>query len=140
MIQGVGQFTKYYGSQVMHEEYGTKFYPDFVDHDRWTPERYEAGLKSVHPRLTAQGSSSHCQNEYYIQDGSYTRLKNVQVGYTIPKRITKKAGFSNVRVYLSADNLYTWTNLMTKLIDPEQSNFYQYPLMKTYTIGLSVDL
>lgn len=46
----------------------------------------------------------------------------------------------NVRVYVSADNLHTWNKLHTKMIDPEQNGFSSYPLMKTYTAGLSIDL
>ena len=73
-------------------------------------------------------------------DASYVRLKNITVGYTIPKNITKKIGMNSVRVYLSADNIHTWNNLRTQMDDPEQSDFSAYPLMKTYTAGLSIDL
>lgn len=73
-------------------------------------------------------------------DASYIRLKNLTVGYTLPKNFTRKLGMDNVRVYVSADNLHTWNKLHTKMIDPEQNGFSSYPLMKTYTAGLSIDL
>ncbi len=138
MFQGVGKYTRYFGSQVMFEEYGTLFFSDMCD-NRWSDERFAAGAPISHPRLTTTGSSSHVANDYYTMDASYVRLKNIQIGYTIPQRITKKIGMNNLRIYFSADNLHTWSNLRTKLIDPEQANFSSYPLMKTYTCGVSVD-
>lgn len=140
LFQGTGKFSRMYGGYLLYEEYDSKFFPDLVDNHRWTPEAYERGDKIVHPRLTATGSASHCANDYYIMDASYIRLKNLQVGYTIPSRITRKVGMNTVRVYFNADNLFTWTNLRTKLIDPEQADFIQYPLMKTYSFGVTVDL
>lgn len=139
MLQGVGKYSRYFGSQVMFEEYGTLFFSDMCD-NRWSTDRYAAGEAISHPRLTTTGSSSHQPNDYYTMDASYVRLKNVQVGYTIPKKLTSRIGMNNVRLYISADNLHTWSNLRTKLIDPEQANFMSYPLMKTYTAGLSIDL
>ena len=73
-------------------------------------------------------------------DASYVRLKNITIGYTLPSKLTKKIGLGPVRVYVSGDNIHTWNKLRTKMIDPEQSGFSAYPLMKTYTVGLSVDI
>ena len=139
MLQGVGKYTRYFGSQVMYEGFGTIFFSDMCD-NRWSDERYAAGATITHPRLSLADTSSHIANDYYTMDASYVRLKNITVGYTIPKNITKKIGMNSVRVYLSADNIHTWNNLRTKMIDPEQSDFSAYPLMKTYTAGLSIDL
>ena len=108
--------------------------------NRWSDERYAAGEKITHPRLSLIETSSHVANEYYTMDASYIRLKNLTVGYTLPKNFTRKLGMDNVRVYVSADNLHTWNKLHTKMIDPEQNGFSSYPLMKTYTAGLSIDL
>ena len=47
---------------------------------------------------------------------------------------------SGVRFYISADNVHTWNNLRTKMIDPEQNDFSSYPLMKTYSAGVSIDI
>ena len=73
-------------------------------------------------------------------DASYIRLKNITVGYTLPKSVTRKIGMSGVRFYISADNVHTWNNLRTKMIDPEQNDFSSYPLMKTYSAGVSIDI
>lgn len=142
MVQGTGQMSKYYSQAGFFESYGNmEYFNDMVFHDRWTPERYAAGLSSTHHRLAlATQSASQMNNDYYIMDASYVRLKNVQIGYTLPKRLTKKIGMNTVRFYISADNVYTWTHLRTKNIDPEQNGFSSYPLMKTYTAGVSIDL
>lgn len=139
MFQGVGKYTRYFGSQVMYENYGTIFFSDMCD-NRWSDERYAAGETITHPRLSLLDTPSHLANDYYTMDASYVRLKNITVGYTVPKKVTKKLGMNSIRVYVSGDNIHTWNKLRTKMIDPEQSAFSAYPLMRTYTAGLSIDL
>ena len=75
------------------------------------------------------------------------RLKNLQIGYTIPSKITQKVKISNLRIYLSGENLLTATNLM--IYDPEsfkgRTEGYggrpgdQYPMSRVYSMGLSVN-
>lgn len=140
MLQGVGKYTKNFGSIIMYEGYGDNVYFSDMTDNRWSDERYAAGEKITHPRLTLQESASHVANDYYTMDASYLRLKNITVGYTLPVNLTKKVGINSLRLYVSADNVHTWNNLRTKLIDPEQSGFSSYPLMRTYTAGISIDL
>lgn len=79
----------------------------------------------------------------YLQNGAYMRLKNVQLGYTIPKTITERANISNARVYLSGENLLTVTDLM--IYDPEAFNGDQsrigdqYPLSRAFSLGLNIN-
>ena len=68
------------------------------------------------------------------------RLKNITIGYTLPANLTRKIGMSGVRFYVTADNVHTWNNLRTKMIDPEQSSFASYPLMRTYSAGVAIDI
>lgn len=79
----------------------------------------------------------------YLQDASYMRLKNVQVGYTIPTKWAEFLKMSSLRVYFSGENLYTFTNL-TKIFDPEVlSGTYgsgkAYPLMKNFSFGVNIN-
>lgn len=136
MIQGVGQYSKYYSGRGIFEEEGSKYFPDICD-NRWTPERYANGDAITHPRLANSGSTSHVQNDYYIMDASYIRLKKAEIGYTLPDRVIKKMKVSSVRINISGDNLYTWTNLLTKAFDPEQSSVLDYPLMRTFSCGIN---
>lgn len=79
----------------------------------------------------------------YLQDAAYIRLKNLQIGYTIPKNISEKALISRARIYLSGENLWTATDLM--FFDPEafQGNNSrvgsQYPLSTIYSLGLNIN-
>lgn len=81
----------------------------------------------------------------YLQDGSYLRLKNLQIGYTFPEAWTKKFYVQNLRIFFSAENLHTWTK-MSKVIDPESLEVSKmksggtYPLSRTFSFGLSVTL
>ena len=62
------------------------------------------------------------ENDHYLQDASYIRLKNVEIGYTLPKAWTSKAGIQNVRIYVQGQNLLTFDNLGDVDMDPEIKN------------------
>jgi TonB-dependent starch-binding outer membrane protein SusC len=83
-------------------------------------------------------------SDLYLEDGSYIRLKNIQLGYSLPKSIVSKLNISNLRFYISGQNLLTLTKFTG--IDPE-ANFsvlnygfarFNYPVMKTYFIGVNM--
>ena len=57
----------------------------------WTEDRWNAGEKIDYPALSLSKSTSHNDNDYFIQDGSYLRLKNAEIAYTLPHKISKKA-------------------------------------------------
>lgn len=88
------------------------------------------------------GGSLNTANDKYIQNIGYLRLKNLVIGYTLPDKLTQKAGIQNLRIYVSGENLITWTLFETDYIDPEQpiadSNGRSYPLNKTLSIGLDI--
>ena len=71
-------------------------------------------------------------------DAAYMRLKNAEIGYTFPARLTRKAKMNHVRIYISGDNLCTWTALPTKAFDPEQASVVDYPLMRTFNCGINI--
>lgn len=78
----------------------------------------------------------------YLQSGAYLRLKNIRLGYTIPKRLIKATFLSNARVYLSGENLFVISKL--KLLDPEETGGRNgsgrtYPLSKSYSIGFDLN-
>lgn len=82
-------------------------------------------------------------NDRYMQNGAYLRLKNLQLGYTIPKSITQKASISKAQIYVSGENLLTITNLM--IFDPEATvrggigDAKIYPLSQLYSVGLNIN-
>ncbi len=118
----------------------------FRGEDSWSVKKgyAEANTNAYYPRPVVSGGGKNRQvQSRYLQDASYIRLKNLQVGYTLPTNITEKAGLAKVRVYFSGENLWTGTNL-SKLFDPETINSGKggsaYPLSRTYSFGLSLTL
>jgi TonB-linked SusC/RagA family outer membrane protein len=97
-------------------------------------------LDSYYPRPLYNGKNYKVQTDY-LQDASYIRLKNLQIGYTIPSFITKKVSIQKFRVYVSGENIWT-TSKMAKMFDPETVdggwNGSVYPLSKVYAFGLNV--
>lgn len=109
----------------------------------------QSGLANVNPDsyfprpYFNTGKNQQTQTRY-LQSAAYVRLKNLQLGYTIPSLIAQKAGLSRVRLYVSGENLLTLTQL-TKIFDPETvalsgwNDGKTYPLAKVYSFGLSVN-
>ena len=119
----------------------------------WTPENPNAYFPRYRGYIAQNGSGTLAQAQTkYLQDVSYIRLKNLQLGYTLPQTFVKKAGLSNVRVFLSGENLWSSSPLykVTKDLDIENigrsdailtdggsGNGNNYPILKTFSLGLS---
>ena len=72
-------------------------------------------------------------------DRSYTRLKNLVFGYSLPKSVMKKIGMQNIRIYYSGENVFTWTRYpLEKHLDPEQNDNIGYPITKMHSIGFDI--
>ena len=107
--------------------------------DRWTPEtaataKYPALHYGIHNNNKQQYSS------LFLYDASYIRLKNVEIGYTLPKAWTSKAGIQNVRIYVQGQNLLTFDNLGDVDMDPEIKNGdgSWFPVQRVINIGLNM--
>ena len=118
----------------------------FRNEDTWSVKEGYADVNydAYYPRPVVSGGGKNRQTQTrYLQDASYIRLKNLQVGYTLPMNITERAGFSKVRIYFSGENLWTGTSL-SKLFDPETIGSGKggsaYPLSRTYSFGISLTL
>ncbi|OQP68274.1 hypothetical protein A4R26_00230 [Niastella populi] len=116
--------TNYEFRQLMYEP-GT---------DYWTPERPNA----AYPRAMSQKTPNNTERStHYLRNGNYVRLKNMEIGYSIPPRLIRRLGMTNVRIYTNGNNLYTWDHV--KLFDPEENyGSPTYPLMATYNFGINV--
>lgn len=92
-----------------------------------------------YPRLSYGGNGNNYRNStFWLRDGSYLRLKNLEIGYTLPQEWTRKARLSKARIYFMGYNLAVWDSL--GLWDPElgSGNGTAYPLSKTFTLGLNL--
>lgn len=110
-----------------------------------TTDPFGPNLDAYYPRANWNGSPNTHTQTRYLQNAAYCRLKNVTIGYTLPKELTRKAYIENLRVFLSGENLCNITNF-TDLGDPELIDAYDsstgfgnvYPLQRTFAVGLNV--
>lgn len=93
-----------------------------------------------YPRLSYGGNANNYRaSSYWLRNGAYLRLKNIEIGYTLPQRITRWAHINSARFYVMGQNLMVWDHL--KLWDPElaSGNGMNYPLAKTISGGLTIN-
>ena len=94
-------------------------------------------LDGTYPRLTLNSNMNNSKlSGFYHYKGDYLKLKNIQLGYTIPENICGRLSISGVRVSVSADNLFTFTKYPG--LDPEIGTRVTYPLMRTFSLGAQV--
>lgn len=109
-----------------------------VARNRWTPQNPDTN--APYPRLSLENVTNNQQaSTYWQKDMSFMRLKNAELGYTLPKNITKKIGLSTTRIYLQGVNLLTFSKF--KLWDPElaTANGSAYPNIRSYSIGINLN-
>lgn len=101
----------------------------------WT----EHNTNAKYPRIldSSQGSFNYQTSDFWKINAGYFRLKNIQLGYNFSNQLLRNSGFSMVRLFLSATNLFTIDNFVPGY-DPETSNAYTYPLSRTYSLGLNL--
>lgn len=155
MLQGVGKRDMYIRGELIepfHSNYSYCIYEHQLDF--WTPTNPNAKW----PRLVAPGSASTTNNwaypgtDLYLLDGKYIRVKDVKLGYTLPKHITSKIGVQKLRVSVNAQNPFTFSK--NSYIDPESSEFgsnmggiggvgansaRNYPTLRYYGFGLDLE-
>ncbi|EGK02462.1 SusC/RagA family TonB-linked outer membrane protein [Dysgonomonas gadei] len=152
LIQGVGQRKQALRGDIYVPFHSGAWYPVMYKHqlDTWSP----VNTGARYPRLTDDSSDSFANNwkrgsDIFILDGKYLRLKNIQIGYTIPKKIVQKIGLGRVRAYVNAQNLFTLS--ANSFIDPESSEYdnnmgrsgtnsgRNYPTLKYYGFGIDLE-
>ena len=105
--------------------------------DPENPADARTNLKGAYPRLTFGTPGDNRQaSEFYEYKGDYLKLKNVQIGYTLPSRITKKFYVQQLRFFVSGENLLTITDYPG--LDPEKGSAIGYPLMRSVTFGAQI--
>lgn len=148
-LQGVGKRDWWDGSpySVGATSHGKWQSVGFVEHwDFFRPEGDPLGanLDAYYPRpLFGKGGKNMQRQTRYLKSAAYMRIKNMQIGYSLPQSWIKKVGLSRVRVYTSVDNLVTFTK-MTKIFDPEAIGGdwgpgKLYPLQRTWSFGVNVN-
>ena len=135
LFQGVGNHQVYYNNQAFRfvTVMGQSLIKDITD-NAWTPEN---PYNSKYPilRNNANGKNN-IASDAFMHNAAYFRCKNIQLGYTVPKKITKKFFVENLKVYASIDNLFTITDFPG--FDPEVGANVGYPSVRQYSVGLNV--
>ena len=138
-IQGVGQrSTHMSGIGLKPFSNGANLFRHQMD--SWTPDNLDAEYPVLVPE--ANSADNYVKSDKWVKDASYCRLKNVVLGYTLPQDITKKMGIGSLRVYVSGQNLLTFSKFFDGY-DPEVSYSGSqggefYPIMQTFTFGLDL--
>ncbi len=105
--------------------------------DYWTPDNTNARF----PRPTVGQGFNYWYSDHWLEDGAYLRLKNIQLGYSLPKSLLSQVHIDNCRIYVSGENVFEVTNLLDAF-DPEIGNgrggSIIYPLKRTYSVGLNI--
>lgn len=139
-----GVYTATGSEGIMDNTFLTKpFYhggnsPLFLLENSWLPENKDGEFPR--PSITPLSSNNAFSSTFWYRDGSYLRLKTLQIGYTVPQAVNRFLGVTALRFYLQGSNLLTFSGLTKYNIDPEQpgvNNGY-YPQQKTYQLGVKI--
>lgn len=136
-FQGVGKRKAYLNENYSHpyqNSWDNYSFKELMDY--WTPENPDARFPRPH-----QGGHNYLYSTHWLQNAAYIRLKNVQVGYSLPKNVLGKLKLEGLRVYLSGENLWEHTSML--MFDPEASKPKEkatgvYPLNRSVSFGLSL--
>ncbi|KIO78226.1 hypothetical protein TH53_04900 [Pedobacter lusitanus] len=141
-LQGVGKRDWYaQGSNIyfwgIYAQPWTNVTTQNMDH--WTPETPNAYFPRVKAYAAEDtGEELGIPNTRYLQNAAYLRVKNLTIGYTLPKSILKKLKLENVHFYVSGENLFEYSKLKVKL-DPEGLQGNIYPFQRTYSFGMNLN-
>lgn len=141
MFQGVNKVSRYYDAEAMYAFVnGGKVKEHHLQ--RWDPAQSEeynlANAKYPLLHYDSYGDHNQRQNSFFLKNGAFVRLKNIELSYTLPKEWIKVVGMSNCRLYVNANNLVTWDHL-DGLTDPESNGSNRYPIMKTVNFGVNIN-
>jgi hypothetical protein len=138
IFQGIGKQTSLLTADQVYQTAAWYTFPDFVDGHYYseynTPEQ---NAQATYPRLSQIGyqGNNYKMSDYWLTDGSYFRLKNVTLGYTLPKTIVRSIQLSNVRLWASASDLFS-INHLPKGWDPEAGTTSY--ITKSFNFGIQV--
>lgn len=121
-------------------EWFKRFNLNYPEHEAWTPETKDVATR---PRVSVNNSNSYnlANSTLWTRDGSYLKLRNVELSYVFPKNLLKKMKIDVLRVYVNGQNLYSWDHMI--YVDPEMrtngaSGNYGYPQLRVFNLGANI--
>lgn len=126
------KYNKYGTAPFVNNGQLLKAYSD----SHWSEDNRD--IYALYPRYSAYENHNNTQvSTWWMRDGSFVRLKQLEFGYTLPQKLTNKIRIDNLRVYFQGNNLLCWSKF--KLWDPELAGEgFNYPIQRTFNIGLNV--
>ena len=135
LFQGVGNHQVYYNNQAFRfvTVMGQSLIKDITD-NAWTPDNpYESKYPVL--RNSANGKNN-IASDAFVHNAAYFRCKNIQLGYTVPRDVTRRFFIENLKLYASIDNLFTITKFPG--LDPEIGANVGYPAIRQYSVGVNI--
>lgn len=137
LFQGLGQYsTMLGGTGIWETDYDGVF--SSLHRNAWTRERYENGEEITWPALSLTKTVNHEMSDFVNYDRSYLRLKNLELGYTLPLKTAKAISAEKIRVVLSGQNLLTWDHMKSDDFGPEGAGYTSFPVYRVYSLGVNV--
>ena len=126
------KYNKYGTAPFVNNGQLLKAYSD----SHWSEDNRD--IYALYPRYSAYENHNNTQvSTWWMRDGSFVRLKQMEFGYTLPQKLTNKIHIDNLRVYFQGNNLLCWSKF--KLWDPELAGEgFNYPIQRTFNIGVNV--
>ena len=137
-LQGVGGVKSFVSGRILGSLYDKDGDPTSIWLNRWTPANPNATFPRVWNSNSQNDPSAH-PSSFWVRDASYLRLKNVQIGYTVPVKVLARKGIK-LRIFWTGQNLLTFTKFY-KWVDPEAplgGNSWTYPMVMVNTIGVNL--
>lgn len=139
LFQGVSNVSNYFTGWGVYENNNNIAMYRSRMLNAWTPDRLKSGAPIEYPALTTSTSSSEAVNNSFFQENtSYIRLKNFEIGYTLPLKLSSKIGSNKIRFYANGLNIVTWDKMRNRDFDPEVAGTLTYPITKTFNFGVNV--
>ena len=143
LVQGVAKRDVWMGQRSVSPLFGfaNSYYACslMTDHlDYWSPTNTDAYLPK--PYVNAQNDKNSQVSTRYLQDFAYLRLKNLQIGYTLPVKLSNKANIERIRLFFNGENLLTFSKVWGPF-DPESAftgGYNLYAIRKTFSFGLNI--
>ncbi|MFT3825288.1 MAG: TonB-dependent receptor [Chitinophagaceae bacterium] len=137
MFQGVGKRKLFLDPTALYPYTSSWIMPMDFNKDYWTPTNTDARF----PRMYIGGAQNTVRSSHWLMNGSYLRLKNLQLGYNLPVSLIKKAKLNAAKIYLSGQDLWEINSMwLKKAFDAESpsNGTWQYPYFRTFSLGLNL--
>lgn len=136
LFQGVGKWeTVHTGLGIWENNYDGVY--NSLHLNAWSEERFNNDEKITSPALSLSKSANHEVSDYYLYDRSYLRLKNLEIAYTLPVKVSKLISAQSIRLFFRGQNLITWDKMKSKDFGPEGS-YGALPVFRSYNVGLNI--